>query len=461
MDVIRANIVTIGDEIIAGDVVDTNRAYLGRRCRALGIDVIRGVSVRDRAAEIADVLVRCSRDVQICLVSGGLGPTTDDVTAEAVARAAGTRLVRDERVVGQLRAFFAERGGEMASSNLKQADLPQGCTVLDNPIGTAPGFSAEIGEDAGHSCTVICMPGVPRELRRMMADQVEPRLLAGHGIRPVELRTYRFIGIGESKVQELIGSMGARRDVADHLDHMFVHYRARALEVLVTFEYTGVDRSRGREALSVFDGPMHELFRRNLYGIGTADLATRVVGALTGAGLSVGVAESCTGGLLGSMLTQVAGASACFRGGVIAYDNGVKCAVLGIPAAALREHGAVSEHVAVAMGDRARSTIGTDLGVGITGIAGPSGGTPEKPVGTVHVAVTDTHGVSHKSLRATGDRGDVRHHSAMWALKLVWDRLLDQGLARVGELADPQPPTNEVHLKSPNLTFNTSDRINS
>lgn len=433
---VTAQILTIGDELLSGDTVNSNLAYLGERCRRLGIAVIRALSVRDRIDEIVAALVEVGVWADLCLISGGLGPTSDDLTAEAVARACGVPLERNAEAEATVAAMFVRFGRPMPEINRKQADLPAGADMLRNPIGTAPGFAVRLPESAatGRSCYVACMPGVPREMKRMMAEQIEPRLARELALQTTARRVYRAIGRGESAIAaDIEPIVAAARGRSPGLANLYLHYRAAAPQVLVIAEGTaGPDGARATaEELAGLDAAFVAALQPALYGLGEADLPARVVAALRAAGKTVATAESCTGGRVGSLLTEVPGASACYQGGVIAYDNSVKIGLLGVAEADLAEHGAVSEPVARAMAAGVLRALGTDFAVATTGVAGPDGGSPEKPVGTVDIAVADADGCSYKRLRLHGERGLIQHVASLWALKLLWDRLVERGLARV------------------------------
>lgn len=427
-----AQILTVGDELLSGDTVNTNLAFLGERCRRLGLEVVRALSVRDRIDEIV-AAVREAAAADLLIVSGGLGPTSDDLTAEAVARACGVGLVRDAASEAAIAALFAARGREMPAINRKQADFPAGAEVLSNPIGTAPGFA--VVQPGG--CLVACMPGVPREMKMMMVEQVEPRVRGRFALPEIPRRVYRLVGRGESAIAVDVEPIAAAaRARSPGLAALYVHYRAATPQVLLILEgLAGAGGVRAtEEELRGFDGPLAAALAPAMYGIGEAELEARVLGACRRAGLWLATAESCTGGQITARLTSVAGSSTVVRGGVVAYDNAVKTGVLGVPAEVIAAHGAVSEPVARAMAEGARRVLAADLAVGITGIAGPGGGSPEKPVGTVDVAVADAEGCTYKRLKLFGDRALIQHSAAVWALKLVWDRLVERGLAQVEEL---------------------------
>jgi nicotinamide-nucleotide amidase len=427
-----AEVLSIGDELLAGDTINTNAAFLGARARAVGIEVRNVVVLRDRLDEIVAATRAAVARSAVVLVSGGLGPTTDDLTTEAIAQAAGCGLIRDAAAVARLVEKFQRFGRPMPEANLKQADRPDRGEWLPNPIGSAEGVVVEID-----GALVFVMPGVPREMKKMMLEQVEPRLRARHGLQPLRRRMYRTLGMGESALAERIEPVIARaRTRSPGLAAMFLHYRASTPEVFVVLEalHDAAGNAATAEELAGLDAELGEALAPALYGIGEADLATRIVAAATRAGRRIAFAESCTAGLASALLSSVPGASLCLDGGVIAYDNRIKTALLGVDPALIAEHGAVSEPVARAMAEGGRRSLGSDLCVAITGIAGPGGGTPEKPVGVVHFAISDGPTTSHLRLQLRGDRGTLQRSAALWAHKLLWDRLHAAGLAGLESL---------------------------
>jgi len=421
----RARLVAVGDELLSGDTVNTNASDLAARCRRLGLTLDRVVTVRDRVEEIS-AAVREAAAADVCFVCGGLGPTSDDRTAQAVAHAATDVLaLRDDALV-RLEAKFAAMGYPMAPMNRKQAEFPCSASILANPIGSAEGFMVEVD-----GTPVYVMPGVPRECRRMFDEEVAPAVTRRFSLRPTPRRIYRAIGRGESSLAEAIEPILARARTRPALQSLLVHYRASTPQVLVVLE---VDDADAAPALAQLDAEILSAMQPAVYGVGEATMAERVVRELCDASLRLSTAESCTAGGLGAALTAVPGASAVFEGGIIAYSNALKVGLLDVEPALLDAHGAVSEPVAKAMAEGARKATRSDLSVSITGIAGPGGGTPEKPVGTVHIDVFDGDEHLHKRLKLRGNRGTVRHCSQQWALKLVWDRLLARGLATVRHL---------------------------
>jgi len=412
---VTAQILTVGDELLSGDTVNTNQAFLGERCRRLGVEVLQAVCVPDREASIVAALREAAGGADICLACGGLGPTVDDITTVALARAAEVDLERDPREIEVIESKFRAFGRQMGRLNRKQADRPVGAQWMENPIGTASGLVLELG-----GCSTFVMPGVPRELHLMMEEQVEPRLRDRFDLQPRPRRVYRTLGMGEStvalRVDGVLEKMGASSSGAGAV---LLHYRPAMPEVTLVLE-SAMDGGEGpgqhAGSLAAFDAPLREALEPALYGLGEAGLAERLVGALSRAGIRLGLAESCTGGGAAAMVTAIPGASSCFQGGIVAYDNRVKRSALGVSDRDLLEHGAVSETVARAMAEGARRALGADLAASITGIAGPDGGTPEKPVGTVHIAVSDEHGTLHKRLGLRHSRGTVQRAAALWAL---------------------------------------------
>ncbi|MEZ4426469.1 MAG: CinA family nicotinamide mononucleotide deamidase-related protein [Nannocystaceae bacterium] len=441
-----AYIITVGDELLRGDIVDTNSAFLATRCRALGLELVRTVSVRDRIAEIAGAVCEAAtHGATVCLLSGGLGPTTDDVTAVAVAQASGRAVALDPAAAQIVAAAFerfaaaadgaglvGQRARTLATSpeNQKQALLPTGSVALANSRGTAPGIwvSGAIG-----GMDVVCMPGVPGELRAMMIDEVEPRLRERFDLTVSARRIYRTLGRGESQLAPAVErrveaireeARAGQRPAA--LADLVIRYRAAISEVRVTLEAERVTDAE----LATLDAAMIESLGAPLYGIGEDGLAPRVVDTLAARGLTIAVADSL-GGRLITLLTACPGASACLVGGLVPYADAVKVAQVGVSAATLAEHGAVSAEVAATMARAVRASFHADLAVAITGIAGPSGAREGKPVGTVDVAVVDAAGEVTRRLALVGVREEIQHVGALRALKLLWDRLRDRGLAVV------------------------------
>jgi nicotinamide-nucleotide amidase len=410
----KIEVVTIGDELLLGFTIDTNGAHLARELAPHGIIVARRTTVGDSAGEIETAVREALDRTGAVITTGGLGPTSDDLTKPSVAAIFGREMVLDESIVESLRQRWKSRGwpGELPESNRQQALIPRGATILENRHGSAPGIWLE--DERGR--WVAMLPGVPREMRGMLDDTLMPRILACVTGEPtvVASLTIRTTGISESALSDRV------RAIADlQLEGLALAYLPGWEGVdlrLTASEVTARDAEarfvRVGDALRVAAGD-------HVYGEGNDDLAAAVLAALRAAGMTIAVAESCTGGMLGARLTAVPGSSDVVTGGVIAYHDDVKVRQLGVRADTLAVHGAVSEETAREMASGVRALLGVSVGVGITGVAGPAGGTADKPVGTVCVAA-DVGGVT-KSFRASlvGDRHEVRQRSAQAALNLV------------------------------------------
>ncbi len=416
----RGEVITIGDELLRGEIVDSNKSFLSDRLLQLDIETDYHASVRDIPSHMIDAFHRAAERSDVVLVSGGLGPTRDDLTAEVLGEAFGRKLVLDEAALEGIRAFFASVGREMTENNASQAMFPEGAEVLENPIGTAPGFLLE-----AQGTLFFCMPGVPREMMRMMDEQVLPRLAArgdtpGRVVRATLLRTF---GMGESTLDAELSdlarsdavSLGFRTSFPDN----YLRPVARA------------DTAEEAEALlaQVCDA-IRDRLGALIYAEGDATLQEVVVRELTRRKKTIGVAESCTGGMIGAKLVDVPGASRVFLGGVVAYANTAKRDLLGVPADLLKAHGAVSEPVVRAMAEGARARFGTDYAIATTGIAGPEGGTPERPAGLVHIAFADGDRTHADHFVFPLDR--TRHRQLTTQVALDWIRRALLGEELVG-----------------------------
>ena len=410
---LRSAVVTVGDELLLGETTDTNAAWLGRELARRGIPVARRWTVGDEEERIQDAVARALEAADLVLVTGGLGPTPDDLTRDAVAALLEHPLEEDGEVLEAIRTKFRERGvDELPEPNRRVAQVPRGARKLENPHGTAPGLAME-AEGGGR---VILLPGVPRELKGIVAGSLDGLLEAWFGDRlpPVHLRTLHTTGIPESllsqRVDEVLPEdMGPVR-LAFLPDRRGVDLRLTAVGVEEEEAARWFDRVE--EALA----PVVDPWRFEAL---EGDLVEAVSEALRDAGTTVATAESCTGGLVAKRLTDRPGSSDVFLGGVVAYANRAKQELLGVAAGVLEEHGAVSEAVARAMAEGARARFGTGAGLGITGVAGPDGGTEAKPVGTVWYAVALGGRTVARRERFPGDREEVRDRSAQAVLTLL------------------------------------------
>jgi len=405
-----AEIITIGTELLLGQLVDTNTAAIASALADAGIDVYRETSVGDNADRIAQALREALERADAVVCAGGLGPTVDDLTREAVAAATNLPLELDQGVVDDLRAWFASVGRRMSPNNARQAMFPRGSTILENPKGTAPGFSLDLGDKI-----IVVMPGPPREMQPMLRDHVIPLLTSKFELQSViATRVLRTAGISESEVDARINDLfraGVNPSVAvlAHLGEVDVKLTAKA---------------KSREAAHALIDQLEPEIRKHLgdhiFSSNGASLAEALGSSLRGRRWSVAVAESCTGGLLGAMITSAAGSSDYFRGGVIAYADEAKIKLLDVPPSFIEQHGAVSEEVAGAMAVGAKESLHSTVALSITGIAGPGGGTKEKPVGLIYIGLATDAGVEVKRLQLVGDREAVRHRAVINALMIGW-----------------------------------------
>lgn len=399
-----AAILTIGTELTRGELVDSNSAWLSDRLSAQGIKVLEHVSVDDDPDRIAGALRRLSGAHSWVFVTGGLGPTTDDLSALSAARAMGVEVSRRPELIAHLESLYSARGRVLTEVSRKQADLPIGAEVLENPIGTAPGFSVTLGE-----CRLFFMPGVPREMKAIFQN-VLPGLPTKAGRTQTHLRTY---GIPESELGERL------QDIESLFPGVTLGYRASFPEVEVKVLADAPTDTEAQELAARASSLVSERLGAFIYG-GRQDSFAGVTGsALRQAGLSLAVAESCTGGGIASLLTDVPGSSSFFLLGAVTYANSAKSDVLGVDPTLIEAHGAVSQEVALAMAQGVMNRAGSDLSISVTGIAGPGGGTDDKPVGTVWFGAC--RGADHHTIcvRFHGDRSRVRRGAAFFALNAL------------------------------------------
>jgi nicotinamide-nucleotide amidase len=406
----RAAIVTVGNELLFGETVDTNAAWLGRTLSARGIEVVRRFTVGDVDADIRDALDAAMASADLVLVTGGLGPTPDDRTKAVVAEHFGLRLVEDEGARREVEARFGSAGlDEVPPMSRGQYQVPEGAQALRNPVGTAPGLLLE-----RDGKTVALFPGVPAELRAIVGGDFDEVLgrFAGAAVRH---RVVHTTGIFETKLAEALEPAIAALppDVREAVSLAYLP-DLRGVDLRLT-----VRGGQASEAESRFDAwlaGVEQVLAPYRFEDGEGDVAAAVVAALRSTERTLAVAESCTGGLLGARVTAVPGASHVFLGGVIAYANEVKVRQVGVSEASLAEHGAVSEAVALQLATGVAERLGADAGVGITGVAGPGGGTETKPVGTVWIGVCVDGVAEAYRTRFPGGRAEIRERAAQSAL---------------------------------------------
>ena len=401
---LRISVLTIGDELLSGEIADTNTAAMARRLEASGYRVRESLTVGDNEPDIGEALLALVARNDVVLVSGGLGPTADDLTARAAARAFERRLVLNDEALAAIRDHFRRLQRPMDPRNEKQALLPQKTNLLANRKGTAPGFVIR-----HNGREIFFLPGVPAEMTDMLEAEVLPKLIERSAGAPRQERILKVFGLSEAKVETLLAERelppGVR--LAFGLDFPLVLVKLRA---------------EGEDAEALLDRAELEA-RRALddfvVAIGDQSLAGNVARQLSAAGLTLAVAESCTGGLIASWLTEIPGASAFLERSAVTYANSAKADWLGVPAAVLETHGAVSAPCALAMAKGMRRAAASDLAVAVTGIAGPTGGTPQKPVGTVYIALAAADQEQARGYRFTGDRWQIRRLAAHMALEWV------------------------------------------
>ena len=405
--------VVTGDEVMRGAIADTNTAETAARLYPLGVALRRTVVVGDRAEDIRSALLEASVRADFCIVSGGLGPTADDLTAECAAQAAGVPMRLDQGWLTGLRERWkAHRPEPMPINNERQALVPETAAILGNPEGSAPAFELLIGR-----CTFFFLPGVPREYHRIVEEIVLPRLAlaAGQGAR--RARVLQCYGLSESALDQLV------RPVLEANPAVRFGFRTRFPENHLSLAALASDDETAARNLGLVEKLCREKLGAYVYGADGVTFAQAVGELLTARGMTIATAESCTGGLVAQLLTEVGGSSRYMRGGYVTYSDELKQRAVGVPKDLIAAHGAVSEPVARAMADGARRAADATFAISITGIAGPEGGSAEKPVGTVWLAIAGPDGTRTRLCRFRGDRGQVRLRSAYEALQLVREAL--------------------------------------
>lgn len=405
-------LVTVGTELLLGFTLDTNGAEIARRLAAAGIRVVRRTAVGDRADEIREGVADALRRTRTVLTTGGLGPTRDDITKVAVAGLYGAPFDFDESVWADLLARFARLGRTPVASNRTQAEVPRGALVLRNRWGTAPGLWLD-----GAPGLTIMLPGVPQEMRMLLEHEVLPRLASRAGTAVIRSRTMRTTGIAESTLAERMG------DIEAEIAPLTLAYLPGLDGVDLRLTAWQLAEEEAERRLSAATDLLAARGGEHVYGEGETDLAALVLERARRAGWSLGTAESCTGGLVGVRLTEVPGSSDVFQGSAVCYSNRLKTELVDVPPALIEAHGAVSEPVAKAMAEGACRRLGVDLAVAVTGVAGPGGGTPEKPVGLVWFAAADRNGTAARSSVVLGTRREIRARAAQAALNLLRVRL--------------------------------------
>ena len=419
----QAELLSVGTELLLGEIVDTNAVYLAEKLSELGINVYHKTTVGDNTERLAAALRISLGRSDVVLATGGLGPTQDDVTAAAVAHVVGVDLVEDEATAHRIRSFARQRGIELLDSLFKQARVPSGAVVVPNPVGTAPGF---ILEQEGKS--VIALPGVPAEMKAMAEGTVLPYMagLAARGSPAViRSRVLRLAGVGESQVEAEIA------DLVRQQENPTIAPLAKTYEVHLRLTARASDQAAADQMIAPLEAEIRRRVGAHIYGTDAECLEAVVGRLLHEAALTLGVAESCTGGLIGHRLTNVPGSSDYVMASLVTYSNESKIKLLSVPPETIQEHGAVSAETARAMAAGAREATGADIGLSVTGIAGPNGGTPTKPVGLVYVGLAHGSAVTTEEHRLRGDRLMVRERAAQTALWLLYRALKERSVSGV------------------------------
>jgi nicotinamide-nucleotide amidase len=417
----KAEIIAVGSELLTPDRVDTNSLFLTEELNKLGIEVLRKTIVGDQRELLAEAFQDALNRVPVVIASGGLGPTEDDLTRETVAELLGRRLQRNDAVVKAIEARFRSFKREMPALNLRQAMVPEGAEVLENPRGTAPGLWLE---DKGRM--IALLPGPPRELKPLFAEQVLPRLQRRASGERMFHRELRVTGLGESQVEERI------REI--YLRYKEVHTTILAApgEIQIHLRTWTEEPEHANAILDELVPSLELALGDRIFAHAALSLEEVVAQLLIDSRTTIAAAESCTGGLVAERLTRIPGSSNYFLGGAVCYSNELKTAWADVPAELIAAKGAVSAEVAVALAEGIRKRVRSTLGVGITGIAGPGGGSGEKPVGTVHVALASPIGTKDRLVHLPGDREGIRFYASQIALDLVRMHFLFQPPATPG-----------------------------
>ncbi len=403
----RCDVVAVGTELLLGQIVDTNSSWIGAQLAASGIDSLAQVKVGDNLGRIVSALRDVLDEADAVIVTGGLGPTHDDITREAIAEVMGVGLHHDESAAEAIRAVFASRGREMPANNLRQAQVPDGATVIPNDRGTAPGLICPVGDKV-----VYAVPGVPHEMRAMVGAAVLPDLLVRNGEASViASRVLRCWGVSESGLNEQLDPVIAALDASGEATLAFLASGWEGIKVRLTAKaHTQADAAA---ILDCWDAEVRAIIDPLIFGVDDQTMESVVLGDLRERGLSLGLAESVTGGLVGARLSAIPGASDVFRGSIVSYASGVKFDLLGVPPGPV-----VSERAAMAMADGARRVLGSDVALSLTGVAGPAE-QDGQPVGTLWVGLAGLGETRAVSFRLPGQREQMRQFSVISALDVL------------------------------------------
>jgi len=404
----KASIISIGNELLSGQTVDTNAAYLSSQLLSIDIPVVSSYTIGDDMDAIVRAFDLAGIDADVVLATGGLGPTDDDLTRQAFAKFLGAELQLQTELLDRIQNFFTTRNLQMSDKNKIQAYIPAGAQAIANNLGTAPGIMAEV-----KGKLIAALPGVPSEMKQMFAESVIPELQRFAGEQAVVVRKLKCFGTGESNIAELLGPLMQRGR------NPLINCTAKHGVITLTITATAKDKDKARQMAEKEENSLRNTLRELVYGTEEQTLAEVVGEELARQKMTIAVAESCTGGTLAKLLTDIPGASRYFTHGWVTYSNTAKTSELGVPADLIEKYGAVSEQAAKAMAQGARKKARTDFAIGITGIAGPAGGTEQKPVGLVYISVDADNGCNTKSCLFSHDRRFIRLRAAQTALNML------------------------------------------
>ena len=406
---IFAEVITIGDELLYGQTLDTNTQWIGQQLNLIGIKIIRKVSIGDAREEIVSALEEASHRADIILITGGLGPTKDDITKKTLAEYFDSPISMHPQALADLKQLFAERNYPLTALNEGQAMLPDKCTMIPNTMGTAPGMWFE-----AQGKVYVSMPGIPYEMKTMMTRTILPKLPTQFALPVIVHQMIQTVGIGESWLSEKIAQW------EDALpSHIRLAYLPSFGKVKLRLTAVGENREQLQSEIDEQVEQVAPLIQKYIFGYGEVLLEEAIGRDLLSYHQTLALAESCTGGFIAHSITSIPGSSRYFRGGLVPYDNRLKIDVLGVDEALIRQHGAVSEETVRAMAENIRNLLQSDIGLATSGIAGPDGGTPDKPVGTIWIAVADADNTVVKKLTLSHDRLVNIHRTEVAALNLL------------------------------------------
>jgi nicotinamide-nucleotide amidase len=404
-----AEIISIGDELLYGQTLDTNAHWISHKLDEYNIKVFQRTTIGDDADQILNAFATAAERVDIVLITGGLGPTKDDLTKPLLAKYFGVGMVHHEEVLRDITLLFAKASREVTALNAQQADLPANCEKITNPVGTAPGMWFY-----ENNTVFVAMPGVPYEMKSIMTQGILPKLHEMFSKGVLHHHIIKTIGITESSLSDLIEDWEVNLP-----KHIKLAYLPTKGQVKLRMTGSGDDLNTLKQEIDTLQMAIMPKIAKYVYGFGVDSLEGVIGQLLNKNNLTLATAESCTGGYLAHMITSVPGSSRYFKGSVIAYSNEVKIAQLGVSAEDLKQYGAVSEEVAKAMAEGVRKELNADIAIATTGIAGPDGGTVEKPVGTVWIAYSDKYKTLAKKFNFSRDRTFIVHWSALAALNMI------------------------------------------